>query len=325
MSSLYTRKKTILWASAAISVALVLTGCSQTATSAPAETAVSSAALSSPSASVTPEASDIPPVQAALETHTIANGYFQIQMPSNWHLEMLDNVAGQVHGDSTASFKILAADGRQLAELRTGGEQIWGVNPMPGRANNTVFDTAGDGTFGSLNYAFLSYDGQPDTAEVVLTSLGTEATKTWDIRLPGLIYTGGSGNLSTALTNATMLPGVSESLRGAERFKAYARTNEYSDLKNTFLSFKQLKDVVKALPEAAPDGKCIGLQYSYDLGESGLTCDEAKNFLTQLLQEPIHAGTAGIDGVGYCTLPVPEKAGYCHVESTNASFDFSVK
>ena len=333
MSSLSTRQKMTMWAGAAISAALVLTGCGQAATSAPAATTASTTttpstvttASSTPSDSGTPESTSASPTKATLETHRIANGHFQIKMPSDWKLEKLANVAAQVHKDSTASFKIVADDGRQLAELRTGGEQIWDIVPLIGMAKNSVFDTAGSGKFAGINYAFLSYEGQADKAEMMLTALEPDAVKTWGDRLEGLLYTGGSGEFSTVLSSKTKLPGVAESLKGADRFKAYAKTEEYSQLKKAMLSFKQLKDIAPAEPEAAAGGQCTGAKYTYELGDSGLTCDEAKTFLTRMLKEPIHTSAVELSGVGACLLPGPTQEGYCNVDSTGGTFEFSMK
>lgn len=333
MSSLSSRQKITMLAGAAISAALILTGCGQTATSAPAKTTASTstslspvtAASSSPSTSNTTESTSASPTKATLETHKIANGHFQITMPSDWKLEKLTNVAEQVHKDSTASFKVVAADGRQLAEIRTGGEQVWDIVPLVGMAKNLVFDVEGKDKFGSINFAFLSYEGSTDKAEMMVTALEPDLVKTWGDRLEGLLYTGGSGDFSIVLSSKTELPGVADSLKGAERFKAYAKTDEYSQLKKTMLSFKQLKDVVPAGSEAGVGGQCNGAKYTYELGDSGLTCDEAKTFLTRLLKEPIHTGAVEIMGVGACLLAMPDQPGYCNVESTGGTFEFSMK
>lgn len=316
-----------------MSAALVLSGCSQVATSAPAETAAPTSttpsptteASSQPSASGTTASVSASPTQATLETHKIANGHFQVTMPSDWKLEKLTNVAAQTHQGSAASFKIMAADGRKLAELRTGGEEIWDIVPLVGMAKNPVFDTAGSGKFAGINYAFLSYEGQQDKAEMMLTALEPAAAKTWGDRLEGLIYTGGSGEFSAELTTKTKLPGVADSLKGADRFKAYAKTEEYSQLKKAMLSFKQLKDIAPAEPEAAAGGQCIGAQYTYELADSGLSCQEAKSFLTRMLKEPIHTGAVDRTGVGACLLPWPGEPGYCDVDSTGGRFNFSMK
>ncbi|OIH82836.1 hypothetical protein BLJ79_17975 [Arthrobacter sp. UCD-GKA] len=260
-----------------------------------------------------------------METHKIANGHFQVTMPSDWKLVKRANVAAQVHEDSTASFKIVAADDRELAELRTGGEDIWDIVPLADMARNTIFETAGSGKFAGINYAFLSYEGQPEKAEMMLTALEPAWAKTWGDRLEGLIYTGGSGEFSTELTSKTKLPGVANSLRGAERFKAYAKTEEYSQLKKVMLSFKQLKDIAPAKPEASASGQCIGAQYTYELADSGLSCQEAKTFLTRMLKEPIHTGAVDRTGVGACMLAWPDEPGYCDVDSTGGRFKFSLK
>lgn len=327
-----------MWAGAAMTAALVLTGCSQAGTSAPTETTVPAettaptlaaptpvtVASSGPAIATATASASASPTQAMLETHQIANGYFQIVMPSNWSLEELTNVAGQVHQDSTASFKIMAADGRQLAEIRTGGAAIFDTNPMNNMAQNAVFDVEGEEKFGSINFAFLSYQGQPDNAEMMLTALPPSAAKTWGTRLASLIYTGGSGDFSTLLTSETQLPGVDDSLKGAERFQAYATTDEYSQLKNVMLSFQQLKDVAPAEEDAVAGSQCIGARFSYELGDSALSCQEAKTFLTLMLEEPVHAGAMGRHGVGMCTVAWASEPGYCDVESTGGRFSFTM-
>lgn len=246
-------------------------------------------------------------------------------MPSDWKLEELANVAEQVHQESTASFMIIAADGREMAELRTGAQEIMDINPSMGQAENTVFDTTGDAKFGNLNYAFLSYDGQADNADMMLTALKPEWVKTWGVRLEGLLYTGGSGEFVASLSSKSKLPGVPDSLKGAQRFKAYAKTEEYSQLKQAMLSFKQLKNVVPVGSEAVADDACVGATYTYELANSGLSCAEAKAFLTQLLKQPVHTSAVELTGVGACLLPGPTQAGYCDVNRTDGRFEFSIK
>ena len=322
-----------MWAGVVMAAALVLTGCSQSGTSVPAETTAPTSATPSPVAESSSDPSTLAatasaaasPTQATLETHQIANGHFQITMPSPWRLEELTNIPAQVHQDSTASFKIMAADARQLAEIRTGGVSIFDINPMNNTAKNTVFDVEGEDTFGDINFAFLSYEGQSEEAEMMLTALQPASAKNWGTRLPGLIYTGGSGNINTVLTSQTKLPGVADSLKGVQRFQAYATTDEYSQLKKAMLSFQQLKDITPAEEEAPAGGQCIGARFSYELGDSELSCQEAKTFLTLMLEEPIHAGTVGRKGVGTCTVAWESEPGYCDVDSTGGRFNFSVK
>lgn len=317
----------------------MFTGCSQADMPAPVESTVPSSAnplpvttdSSGPLASTATAIPSASPTKVKLKINKIANGHFQVTMPSDWKLEKLADVAAQVHQDSTASFKIMAGDDRQLAELRTGGEEIWDGAPLEGMAKNSVFETVGEDKFGSINFAFLSYQGQSDKAEMMLTALEPAATKTWGDRLEGLIYKGGSGDFSTVLTSKTKLPGVASELNGADRFKAYTKTEEYSQLKKAMLSFKQLKDVVPAEPEPEPEseaaagGQCIGAKYTYELGDSGLSCQEAKTFLTRMLKEPFHTGAVERIGVGGCLLAWPGEPGYCNVDSTGGRFDFSMK
>lgn len=322
-----------MWAGAVITAALVLTGCSQAGNSAPAETAAPTSATpspvtgasSGPSTAAATAGAAASPTEATLKTHQIANGHFQITMPSAWRLEELTDIAAQVHQGSTASFRIMAADGRQLAEIRTGGAAVFDTNPMNNMAENSVLDVQGEGKFGGINFAFLSYEGQSDNAEMMLTALQPANIKNWGGRLPGLIYTGGSGEFSTVLTSETKLPGVADSLKGVERFEMYAKTDEYSQLKNAMLSFEQLKDIAPAEEAGVLGGQCIGARFSYELGDSGLSCQEVKTFLTVMLEEPIHAGVVGRKGVGTCTVAWESEQGYCDVASTGGRFNFSAK
>lgn len=322
-----------MWAGAVMTAALLLTGCSQAGTPAPVESAVptlttpapvtgASSGPSTPAATVSAVAS---PTQATLETHEIANGHFQLTVPSDWRLEKLNNIAAQIHQDSAASFKIVAADGRQLAEIRTGGAAVSEINPMRSTAANSVFDVEGEDKFGGINFVFLSYDGHPENAELMLTALQPASAKNWEVRLPGLIYKGGSGDISTVLTKETKLPGVIDSLKGVERFEAYAKTDEYSQLKKAMLSFQQLKDIAPTEEASVAGGQCIGSRFSYELGDSALSCQEAKTFLTLMLEEPIHAGVVGLKGVGTCAVAFANEPGYCEVDSTGGRFNFSAK
>ena len=322
-----------MWAGVVMATGLVLTGCSQTGTAAPAETVASTSVTNSP-VPVASSGPSIPPTTASAaaspapvtwETQEIANGHFQIMMPSAWRLEELSHIAAQVHEGSTASFNIMAADGRQLATIRTGGVAVYDTNPMNNMAENSVFDVAGEDKFGGINFAFLSYEGQPDNAEMMITAMQPASAKSWGGRLAGLIYKGGSGDISTALTSETKLPGVADSLKGVERFEAYAKTEEYSQLKKVMLSFQQLKDIALAGETGVADGECIGARFSYELGDSGLSCQEAKTFLAVMLEEPIHAGVVGRKGVGTCTVAWESEPGYCDVDSTGGRFKFSTK
>lgn len=128
----------------------------------------------------------------------------------------------------------------------------------------------------------------------------------------------------TAASSTPSDSGTPESA-SASPTKRYSKTEEYSQLKMAMLSFKQLKDIAPAGPEAAVGGQCTGATYTYELGNSGLTCDEAKTFLTSLLKEPIQTSAVEVSGVGACLLPGPTQAGYCNFDSTGGTFEFSMK
>lgn len=70
------------------------------------------------------------------------------------------------------------------------------------------------GQFAGINYAFLSYEGPADKAEMMLTALEPDAVKTWGARLEGLLYTGSFGEFSAALNSMTRLPGVADFAQG---------------------------------------------------------------------------------------------------------------
>ena len=324
MSILSSRTHQTMWAGLAIS-SLLLTGCSAaktepTAASPAASESEQPAAATSPSATATPTVSEKPKAtKMTLETYKIANGTFQIKMPSHWNLEELEPTAAQINDDTLASYNIVSEDQRVLAELRTGGKEEFDFPVGPNRAKNTVFDTEIDPTGGMLNYAFISYEGKPNQAAMQLTAIAPEEAKTWDAGLENIFYSGGTGLFAASLDEKTKLPDVPESLKGAKRFQAYAKTEEYKQLKSTMLSFKKISGPAP-IPTSEASRTCVGAQYTYDLGDSGLSCDEAKSFLTKMLAQPISAGAAEIMGVGACKLALGDSDGFCDVTKTGGRF-----
>lgn len=324
MSFLSLRTRKTMWAGLAIS-SLLLTGCSAanteaTATSPAAVQSEQPSAATSPSATAKPTFSEKPKAtKVTLDTHKFANGNFQIEMPSQWNLEEIEPTAAQINDDTLASFNIVSEDHRILAELRTGGKEEFDFPVGPNQAKNTVYDSEIDPTGGMLNYAFISYEDKPNEADLQLTAIAPEQLKTWDAGLENIFYSGGTGVFASSIDDKTKLPGVPESLRGAKRFQAYVKTEEYKQLKNAMLSFKQLSSTAVA-PTAEANGNCVGAQYTYDLGDSGLSCDEAKSFLTKMLAQPISAGSAEIMGVGACKLAFDDIDGFCDVTKTDGRF-----
>lgn len=327
MGLLSSRTHRTMWAGLAIS-SLLLTGCSAaktepTAASPAASGSEQPAAATTPSVTATPTVSEKPkPTKVTLETYKIANGHFQIKMPSQWNLEELEPTAAQINEETLASYNIVSEDQRVLAELRTGGKEEFDFPVGPNQAKNTVFDTEIDPTGGMLNYAFISYEGKPNEAAMQLTAIAPEEAKTWDAGLENIFYSGGTGVFAASLNEKTKLPDVPESLTGAKRFAAYAKTDEYKQLKNTMISFKQLPGTA---PTAEANGNCVGAQYTYDLADSGLSCDEAKTFLTKMLAQPISAGSAEIMGVGACKLAFDDIDGFCDVTQTGGRFLIAAK
>lgn len=332
MGILTARKCRIGWIGVATSAALILAGCSTSTApaapesgirSAPAKASQSAESTQSKPANATTPAPTASPAKATIETHKFANDTFQIRMPSTWKLEKLKATAQQINKATTASFSIVSDDGRKIAEIRTDGEEVFDLIPFRYQAKNTLFDSEKDATDGVKNYAFISYQGQPNQAEMMVTALDPEYAKTWGNRIDGIVYQGGTGEFFATLDKNTDLPGIPDSLVGAERFKAYTKTDEYAHLKKAMLSFEQIKTVNAPSNQTHDNGSCLGAQYAYKLNDSGLSCEEAKSFLTKMLNQPVHTGAVEIVGVGVCLLAYPGSPGYCNIERTGGTFNFS--
>ncbi len=259
-----------------------------------------------------------------MKTHKLAGENFQLEIPSNWRLEKIKSNKYQIDPKNTASFNIVTEDGRRLAELRTGGEEIWDLIPFPNMAENTLFDAETDSQGGWNHYAFISYEGKPNQAEMMLTAVDPKVAKGWGNNLEGLIYSGGSGAFIASIDNTSKLPGVPDTLKGAERFKAYAKTDEYVQLKKAMLSFKQITSAASSSGAPANEA-CVGAKYAYELGDSGLSCAEAKSFLSKILQQPIHTGAAEILGEGACLLAFDENPGHCNIDKTGGTFTYAAR
>lgn len=321
---LATRQKA--WAALAVS-AMLLVGCGAAqspepkAASTPEKSPTASAVV--PTSSPSADTARPTPTQLVWKTHTLANGNFEIEMPSTWKLKEVEPISSQIDKETEASFMVLSQDGSELAELRTGGEQMFDFPVGPNQAKNTVFDSEIDPTGGMLNFSFISYQGHPNDAEIKLTAIEPEYQPTWDAGLENLYYSGGTGAFVAQLDSKSTLENVDPALQGAERFEAYAKTDQYKQLKRTMLSFKQLTGGTGNSESA--EGQCVGAKYTYDLGDSGMTCDEAKSFLTQILEQPVHTGAAEIMGVGACLLEFEGAPGYCNIDESGGKFTYSEK
>lgn len=323
------------WAGLTLATAMLLAGCSANSATEPTEPSANSTSPSanaaaetnsgSPAAtatSATPTASPTP-AEVTWAKHKFANENFQIELPSNWKIETIKPDQYQLVKDMTASFNIVSENGRDLAEVRTGYPEVFDLTVRPTTEENTLIDSTPDPAHKMMNYAFISYNGSPNEAWMMLTAIEPEITPIWEAPLDGPVYTGGTGLFQGKLDNKAVLPSVDPALKGTKRFKAYTKTAEYKDLKKTMLSFKQLK--AAPAEQEATGGNCVGAQYTYDLGDSGMSCDEAKAFFSQILKQPISTGAAEIMGVGACMMPFDTDPGYCNIDASGGKFTVTKK
>ena len=321
----------IKWVGLTLAAAMLLAGCSANSATEPTEPAATS---TSPSAKFAAEATPDSPIASATPTSakvtwqkvSLANENFELSMPSNWDLKKTKPNEYQVEKGSLASFNVVSDDGKKLAELRTGypGTMDFPVNIN--KVANKVFDSESDPD-GLLHYTFLSYEGSPDEASISITSLDASKASTYEYVLPEFVYTGGTGRFDATLDAKTKLPTVDASLKGAARFSAYAKTDEYKQLKKLMMSFKTLNPATDFAnrESARAAGPCIGAKYTYDLSESGMTCEEAKLFFTKMLEQPISAGAIELPGFGLCKLPFADETGWCDVGATEGTLYINEK
>jgi len=139
------------------------------------------------------------------------------------------------------------------------------------------------------------------------------------------------------------LPGVDPKLKGIERAKAYAQTEEYSQLKSIMLSLKKSKassSLSAGSSSASPSAKvaegneadaCIGAEYTYDLA-SGVSCEDAKStWATLLRHRPSTGGVENLE-IGTCSLgeyemkdgKIVAESGECRLHS-GGEFSFKHK
>lgn len=323
------------WTGLALVTALVLTGCGSSSTADSTEPSGNSVTQSSksskvstsatPSAtsnSVTPSASSSAS-EMTWEKYKFANDNFQIDLPSNWKIKKIKAEQYQSVADMTESFNIVSENGRNLAEVRTGYPAVFDITVRPTSEENTLIDSTPDPAGKMVNYAFISYKGSPNEAWLTLTAIDPETASNWQPPLDGPVFEGGTGLFQSQIDEKTNLPGVDQKLKGIDRFKAYSKTEEYKNLKKTMLSFKQLK--AAQAEQQSNDGSCIGAQYTYDLGDSGMSCDEAKAFFAQILKQPISTGAAELPGVGACMMPYDTEPGFCNINASDGQFTVSEK
>ncbi len=334
MSVQKVRHKTT-WAGLTLAAAMLLTGCSANSAAEPTEPSTDSTSSSASAAAASDSASPVATATSATPTtsptsaevtwakHKFANENFQIELPTNWKIEKLKSDQYQSEQDMAASFNIVSENGRDLAEVRTGYPEVFDITVRPTTEENTLIDSTPDPDGKMVNYAFISYNGSPNEAWMMLTAIDPETAPMWEAPLDGPVYPGGTGVFQGKVDNKAVLPGVDSALKGTERFEAYTKTTEYKNLKKTMLSFKQLK----ATPgeQEVTGGNCVGAQYTYDLGNSGMSCDEAKVFFSKTLKQPISTGGAEIMGVGACMLPFDAEPGYCNIDASGGKFTVTKK
>jgi len=327
MSSLHVQQLS-KWAGLSTAVALALTGCSansDTPSPKTAEASSSSAkateitketASASPAtaSSASPSAS-VEPAKATWGKYKFANDNFQIDLPSNWKIEKLKADEYQTVSEMTSAFRIVSENDRDLAEVRTGYPEVMDITVRPSTQKNTVFDTDSSPAGNLVNYAFVSYNGSPNEAWMTLTSIGPSEAANWEPPLDGPVFTGGMGVFEAGIDEKTKLPDVDPSLKGASRFKAYVKTEEYKHLKRSMLSFKVLKG--SSVVGESASGACVGAQYTYELADSGLSCTEAKAFFSEILEQPISTGAAELPGRGACMIPSDKAPGECIFDGTD--------
>lgn len=331
------RTRTFRLAVAAALAALALSGCSQAASEAGHPTASSTgpAAVAEPSAtpqvaSPAPPSSDQPAAAASpgtapqLTTHRIAKGYFELSTPENWTLQEVGSEAWQQHKPSTLSLRIQDKSGQDVAFLQTGGDGPTDLPLMPEGEKYTQLDRGTPKVNPENFYSFEALGAQGKTASMNLNVFDQGPSK----NSSGLdsVFTYGEqyGFFSREIDAGTPLTGTPDDLTGMERLEVYAKTEQYAQIKAMMLSLRQVKAATSPRAEDKGGGSCIGTVYSYELEGSGLTCLEAKEFVQKLMGERPSAGGVEILGHGWCEIPHPDFPGTCTVESSGASFTYTL-
>ncbi|GGL84527.1 hypothetical protein [Glutamicibacter protophormiae] len=258
---------------------------------------------------------------------TVGKGHFELELPADWSLkETGDYAEGQIYEDIKSSYSIRNAKGAQMAVLGTGIEFYWHGEPPMTQVHNEIVDFS-DKAINGQSYVFATSEDSTGTS-ISLSMASKEQLAEADA-LPWVFNPtqSSAATFYRVIEDDEQLAGVDPSLTEIARAKAYAKTPEYRQLKSVMLSMREIKKfTAPPLGEASTaPASCVGAKYSYDLGNSQLSCDEAKAFLQRLLQERPSTGGVEIMGVGACMLAWEDAPGFCLVESTGGRFDFSVR
>lgn len=258
---------------------------------------------------------------------TVGKGHFELELPADWGLvETGEYFEGQVHEDLKSSYSIRNAKGAQMAVLSTGIEYYAHGEPPMTQVHNEIVDFS-DKAVNGQSYVFATSKGSTGTS--ISLAMGKKNQLEVADALPWVFSPSDSSSATfyRVIEDDEQLTGVDPSLTEIARAKAYAKTPEYRQLKSVMLSMREIKKfTAPPLGEASTaPASCVGAKYSYDLGNSQLSCDEAKAFLQRLLQERPSTGGVEIIGVGACMLAWEDAPGFCLVESTGGRFDFSVR
>ncbi len=259
--------------------------------------------------------------------HKVGKGHFELEMPADWSLvETGEYFEGQVHEDLKSTYSIRNAKGSEMAVLSTGIEYYAHGEPPMTQVHNEIIDFS-DKAVNGQSYVFATSKGSTGTS--ISLAMGKKNQLEVADALPWVFSPSQSRSATfyRVIEDDEQLTGVDPSLTGAARARAYAKTEEYRQLKSIMLSLKEIKKfTAPPLGEASTEAaSCVGAQYTYELGNSQLSCDEAKAFLQRLLQERPSTGGVEIIGFGACMLAVEGEPGFCLVDSTGGRFEFSVK
>lgn len=213
----------------------LLAGCSQASSDEPAKPKASQSATTEH--------------EVDSETVQIANGHFSVKLPKGWQMKEITNEYYQYNPEAAASIEFTNPDGQIMATLRTGADP-WAEEAIPPPAKDNVLI---DG--GTLNeekgahLTFVADAASPDSAVIELTELSPDQQAGYPAVAVPFNYQGGSATFERKIGPKDELTDVDTGLKGAERMRAYAKTEEYAQLKSLMMSFEQLKDIQEQPPQ----------------------------------------------------------------------------
>lgn len=173
--------------------------------------------------------------------HKVGKGHFELEMPADWSLvETGEYFEGQVHEDLKSTYSIRNAKGSEMAVLSTGIEYYAHGEPPMTQVHNEIIDFS-DKAVNGQSYVFATSKGSTGTS--ISLAMGKKNQLEAADALPWVFSPSQSSSATfyRVIEDDQQLTGVDPSLTGAARARAYAKTEEYKQLKSVMLSLKEIK------------------------------------------------------------------------------------